>query len=337
MKIVVDSFGGDRGVGEVVRGVVEVLKNHSDIEIILTGNAPSIESEIKQLGYNGDRLQVVHTTEFITNNDVPTTAIRTKKDSSLVRAFDILKQDDVCGLVSLGSTGAILTGGFMKVGRISGVSRPALCPTLPTLNGGSVYIMDCGANMDCKPENLVHFALMGNAYLKNVKDVENPRIALLSVGTEEHKGNELVHEVYPELKGLDINFVGNMEARDLLSGQYDLVVCDGFSGNVLLKSTEGAILALLSILKSEIKSSFSSKIGYLFMKKSFKNVKKLLDYNNHPGAVFMGCKKLIVKAHGSSKYTSIAKSIELLYDMENAKLIDKISDCVKSVAKESEE
>lgn len=330
MKFVVDSFGGDHGVSEVVRGVVEILNKYNDVEIIITGNEPSIKSELDALGYNGERLTVVHTTEFITNDDTPTSAIRTKLDSSLVRAFDFLKQDDVDGLLSLGSTGAILTGGFMKIGRIKGVSRPALCPTLPTVNGRSVYIMDCGANMDCKPENLVHFALMGNAYLQNVKGIEKPRIALLSVGTEEHKGNELVHEVYPQLKDLDVNFVGNMEARDLLSGQFDLIVCDGFSGNVLLKSAEGAILSLLSVLKSEIKSSFWSKIGYLFMKKSFRNVKNLLDYNNHPGAVFMGCKKLIVKAHGSSKHTSIAKSIELLYESQKSNLIEKISSSVNS-------
>ncbi len=331
MKIVIDSFGGDHGVGEIARAIVKVLETHKDIELIVTGNKNSLEQELAALNFSSDRLTIIHTTEYVTNDDSPVTAIREKKDSSLVRAFDILKEnDDVKGLLSLGSTGAVLSGGFMKIGRIRGISRPALCPALPTITGGNVYIMDCGANMDCKPENLCDFAVMGKAYLENVIGIKNPRIALLSVGTEPHKGNVLVHDVYGSLEGMDINFVGNMEARDLLSGKYDLVVCDGFSGNVLLKSTEGAILSLLSILKNKIKSRTLSKIGYVFMKKTFDELRGIMDYNNHPGAVFIGCKKLIAKAHGSSKYISIAKTIELLYDMDKVDLVGKIENSMKA-------
>lgn len=339
IKIVVDCFGSDRGENVMVEGAVLATNSNPNIKVILVGKEELIQARLTTLKYNSSQIEVVNASDGISNIDTPTIAIRQKKESSLVKALEIVKSDEeVSGLVSCGSTGAVLTGAFMKLGRIKGVSRPALCPTLPTKTGETVCIMDCGANMDCKPVNLLHFALMGNAYLKSVLGIENPRIALLNVGTEDKKGNELVKETFPLLKEAEINFVGNMEARELLSGDYDLVVCDGFAGNVLLKSTEGAILNLLAILKSDIKKRFFSKLGAVFMSKTFKILKKTMDYNNYGGAIFLGCNKLVVKGHGSSKATSVCVCISQVASMHEAKLIEKVKQALpKLEVKENEE
>jgi len=256
----------------------------------------------------------------------------------LVRAFDLAKEDDdVVGIISAGSTGAVLTGGFMKLGRLRGIHRPALCPVLPTVNGDIVCLCDCGANMDCKPEYLEQFALMGNAYLSTMGKT-NPRVALLNVGTEDHKGDIRTKETFELLKNnKNINFIGNMEARDLLSGEFDLVVTDGFAGNVLLKSTEGAIKSLLRVMKTEIKSSLVSKIGALFMSGTFKKIKGRFDYSKYGGAVLLGCKKLVLKAHGSSKAESIANCINQLYNMAKSNLVEKITSQLKSSGIEDNE
>ena len=240
------------------------------------------------------------------------------------------EDDDVVGIVSAGSTGAVLTGGFMKLGRIRGIHRPALCPVLPTVTGDIVSICDCGANMDCKPEYLEQFAIMGGVYLK-ILGKENPRVALLNVGTEDHKGDQRSKETFELLKNnKNINFVGNMEARDLLSGDFDLVVTDGFAGNVLLKSTEGAIKGLLKVLKKEIKSRFLSKIGALFMRKTFKNIMGKFDYSKYGGAVLLGCKKLVLKAHGSSNAESIKNAIVQVYTMAKGNLVENITNQLKN-------
>ena len=323
-KIVLDVNGADYSPGELVLGAVKAVNNHEDLIMILCGPQQEIEEVLKTQTYDKSRIEIINATDTITNMDVPTVAIKQKTESSMYKAFELLRSDDsVSAIVSAGSTGALLTGAFMRIGRIKGVSRPALCPILPTIDreDGMVAIVDSGANVDCKPLNLLHFAIMGNAYLKNVYGIENPRVALLNIGTEDKKGNELAHDTYPLIKDLeDLNFVGNMEGRDLLSGNVDLVVTDGFSGNVLLKSTEGAVLNLLKLLKTDIKSHTASKIGALFMKGTFDRIKKRMDYNNRAGAVLLGCKKLVVKSHGSSKAESIYQSILLAYNMDKANL-----------------
>ena len=263
---------------------------------------------------------------------MPTVAIKTKTNSSLVKAFESLKNDEsVLGMVSAGSTGAVLTGGFLKVGRIKGVSRPALAPVLPTLKGTPVILIDSGANMDCKPINLIHFALMASKYTESMFGIKNPRIALLSVGTEDHKGNDLVKKTFPYLKQLPINFVGNMEARDLLSGNYDVVVADGFAGNVALKTCEGTLLTLMEILKSDIKSHTLSKLGYVFMKGTFKRLKSKFDYNKYGGSPFLGINKIVIKCHGSSKAESFYQSIKQAYTLGQSNLIQNISTSVNNI------
>lgn len=331
IKIVLDAFGGDNAPNEIVKGALQAIGENENIHIILAGDESKVKELLAKEKYNEKQISFLDAKEIITNDESPTEAIRFKKDSSLVKALDLCKDDDkIVGIISAGSTGAVLTGGFMKLGRIRGIFRPALCPILPTMNGDIVCICDAGANMDCKPEYLEQFAMMGSAYL-NIVGKKSPRVALLNVGTEDHKGDTRAKETFALLKeNKDINFVGNMEARDLMSGDYDLIVTDGFAGNVLLKSAEGSVKCLLKTMKKEIKGSFFSKIGALFMGGTFKKLKKQFGTSNYGGAVLLGCKKLVVKAHGNSNATSIKVCINQMYNMSKGKLVDKISKNLES-------
>ncbi len=327
MKVVVDAFGGDNAPLEIVEGVKLALNKIKELEVILCGKEETLKPMIE--GYQ-NRIEIIDADEIIKNEDHPTLAIRQKKNSSLVRAYDILKErDDVIGLVSAGSTGAVLAGAIMKIGRIKGISRPALAPILPTKKSSDVIIIDSGANIDCKPINLLHFALMGSAYYSIIYNKENPRVALLNNGSEEGKGNELAKESFPLLKGAPINFIGNKEGGDFMSGDVDVMVADGFAGNALLKGTEGAVMAVLSLMKHSIKSHFWSKIGYIFMKKTFKELKGRIDIlNKHGGSPLLGCKKLVVKNHGSCKRNNICASIEQTIVLNDSKLINKIEEAL---------
>lgn len=331
MKVVVDSFGGDNAPLEIIEGAVLAVKNNKDLTVVLCGD----ENKIKEI-LNGrdERIEIVDAKEVILNNEHPTEAIRHKKDSSLVRAFDVLKEDeDVIGLVSAGSTGAVLAGAIMKIGRIKGITRPALAPILPTKKKSDVLIIDSGANVDCKPVNLLHFALMGSAYYSIIYNKKDPRVALLNNGSEEGKGNELVKETFPLLKNAPINFIGNKEGGDFMSGDVDVMVADGFAGNALLKGTEGCASTILSILKSSIKSHFFSKIGALFMKKTFKDLKGRIDIQGkHAGSPLLGCKKLVIKNHGSCKRNNICASIEQTIKLHKNNLNQKIEEALASLS-----
>lgn len=332
MKIVVDAFGGDNAPLEIIEGCVLAINKHKDLEIILTGATEEIK---KILNGREERISIVDAKEIITNNDKPTEAIRHKTDSSLVKAYDILKnQENVVGLVSAGSTGAVLAGAIMKIGRIKGITRPALAPILPTKLDSDVIIIDSGANVDCKPVNLLHFALMGSAYYSIVYNKPSPRVALLNNGREEEKGNELVKEAFPLLKNAPINFIGNREGGDFMSGEVDVMVADGFAGNALLKGTEGAVGAVLSLLKKSIKSHALSKIGALFMKQTFNELKNRIDIlKKHGGSPLLGCKKLVVKNHGSCKRFNILSSIEQTMLLHENKLIEKIENSLSLLEK----
>ncbi len=331
MKVVVDAFGGDNAPVEIVEGAVLAVKANKDLEVILCGK----EERIKEI-LNGrtERIEIVNADDVITNDDAPTEAIRHKPNSSLVVAYDILKnREDVIGLVSAGATGAVLAGAIMKIGRIKGISRPALAPILPTKKDTNVIIIDSGANIDCKPINLLHFALMGSAYYSILYNVKEPRVALLNNGAEEEKGNELAKEVYPLLKNAPINFIGNKEGGDFMSGDVDVMVADGFAGNALLKGTEGAVKAVISILKRSIKSHFWSKIGYLFMGKTFKEIKERVDVQRkHAGSPLLGCKKLVVKNHGSCDRINIQASIEQTIKLHNNNLNKRIEDAIAKLS-----
>ena len=325
MKIVVDIYGGDNAPDEILKGCVMALNSNREISLVMVGKESEMRSKLENENYDKSRVEFVDAPDVITCNDVPTTAIRTKKDSSLVRALEVTKDDPECvGMVSAGSTGAVLTGAFLKIGRIKGIARPALAPVLPTVEGGSVLLIDCGANVDCKPNMLEQFALMGNAYMKAVYNMESPRVGLLSNGTEDIKGNQLTKETFELLKNAPLNFVGNMEARDITSGKYDVVVCDGFVGNVALKASEGIAVMMLKMIKREVYSSLKTKLGGALLKGSFNKIRSLMDYNQSGGAPFVGVEKLVIKSHGSSKAQSICGSIMQVYNMHKNDLIGKI-------------
>lgn len=331
MKILVDAYGGDNSPSAMVAGSVTAVNLNENLKITLVGKEEELKKELEYIGYKEDKIDIINANDVISCEDVPTSAIRSKTDSSLVVALDTMKQtEDYDAFVSAGSTGAVLTGALLKIGRIRGISRPALAPVLPNIKGGKTLLIDCGANVDCKPQFLVDFAMMGSAYMQLVFGIEKPRVALVNVGVEDQKGNELTHEVFALLKAReDINFVGNMEARDALNGDYDVLVCDGFVGNVLLKSTEGTVSFLLKTLKEEIKNSgFASKLGAMFMKKAFKNLKGKLDYKNIGGSPFLGIQKVVIKAHGSSDAKCFYSAIMQAKTMVENKLVDKIKSCI---------
>ena len=328
LKIVVDAMGGDNAPAEIVKGAVQALGERKDFSVVLTGDKEAIGAELGKLSYDQSRVEVVHCTEVITNDDIPTSAVRSKKDSSLVVGMNLLKTDpDVGGFVSAGSTGAVLTGGIMLVGRIKGVMRPALCPALPNSRGEQTLLCDCGANAECKPAYLAQFGIMASAYAKAAFGVKNPRVGLLTNGTEEHKGDTLHQEAHQLMKQLGcINFVGNIEGRDIMYGDVDVAVADGFSGNVALKSMEGCGKLVSTILSKELKASIWSKIGCLFLLKRLKNIKNSLDYSRFGGSVFLGLKKVVVKSHGSSKARSISCSVVQAVDAYRNNLIGTIEE-----------
>lgn len=334
MKVVVDAFGGDDAPLEVVEGAVMAVKQNKDLTVVLTGDETKIREILKD---RTERIEIVDAKDVITNDDVPTLAIRQKKDSSMVRAFDLLKEnDDVVGLVSAGSTGAVLSGVIMKIGRIKGISRPALCPILPTVvDGRSVVICDCGANVDCKSENLLHFAIMASVFYSITNGVENPRVALLNNGAEEHKGNELTKTTYPLMKTLPINFVGNVEAREVMSGNVDVIVTDGFAGNVLLKSVEGTAKAMSQMLKKDAKKNVFHMLGALMMGK-FNGLKNKMDMDKYGGAPFLGCKKLVVKTHGSANRENFKNTILQVVKLYENKMNEKIEAMVGEMTQKIE-
>lgn len=318
VKIIVDCFGGDHSPEANIDGALWALREINDLEIILTGDEETLKAALTGKEYDSARLSIVHAPEVIGVDEKPTDAIRHKKESSLVKGMIMLRdREEIDGFVSGGSSGALVACSLTRIGRLKGVFRPAFCPVLPTMTGGVVGICDSGANVDIKADMLQQFAMMGSVYMEKVYGIENPRVGLLNIGVEEEKGDALRKEAYELLKETKgINFVGNMESRDLLSGKYDLVVCDGFSGNVLVKTTEGTAIELLKKLKKDIMSKLKYKIGGLFMKQMFMDEKAFMDYQNYGGSVLLGARKVIVKGHGSSKAVAYYKCIEQAYKMK---------------------
>ena len=335
VKIVVDCLGGDNSPAANVAGCVDALNANGDIALVLTGGQEEIEKLLAGKEYDKSRLEIVDAPDTVTGEDRPTDVIRSAKNSSMVRAITMLREDDsVNAMVSLGATGVLLTGAVLRIGRLPGVERPAFCPVMPTLDGGVVGVCDSGANVDCTPEQLLQFSVMGSLYMKNAFGVENPRIAMLNIGTETEKGDVLHKEAFKLIAAAHgDNFVGNMEGRDLLSGKYDIVVADGFSGNVMIKTTEGTALQLLKKIKEDIYSRGMYKFGALFMKKMFEEEKEFMNYQNYGGSVLLGTEKIIVKGHGSSNATAVRKCIEQAMTMEKNSLNDKIAERIADLYK----
>ena len=333
MKIVIDAFGGDYSPEEIVKGAITSVNLIEDLELILTGDKERIEALLKEYGYSGERMEIIHAPEVISPDESPTMAIRRKKDSSLVAALNVLKErEDVIGMVSAGSTGAVLAGGLFIVGRMEGVKRPALSPFLPTVTGGKTLLIDCGANVDCKPEYLQQFAIMGSIYVKAMLGIENPRVGLISNGVEDHKGNEQIHQTFELLKNTpEINFVGNMEAREMLSGDFDVLVADGFTGNVAMKSAEGTINTFMTVLKNEIMNGgLSAKLGAGLLKKTFKKIKSHLNYTEVGGSPFLGLEKILIKSHGSSKAKTIYSCVLQILDIHKSNYIENMREGIKN-------
>jgi len=326
IKIIVDCFGGDHCPQAPVEGALQALATYPDLYILLTGDESVLQKELEGKEYDKSRLEIVHAPEVIGCDEKPTDVVRLKRNSSMMKGIILLRdRDDIAAMVSTGSTGALVTGALVRLGRIPGVIRPAFCPLLPTMDGGIVGICDSGANVEVTAAHLRQFAIMASLYLENVYGVYKPRVALLNVGKEAEKGDEIRQEAYKMLQETpSVNFVGNMESRDLLSGSYDVVVADGFSGNVLVKTTEGTALELLKKLKKEIFSKTIYKLGALLMKQMFADMKEFMNYQNYGGSVLLGTSKVVVKGHGSSKAVAVEKCIEQAYRMERGRLSEKI-------------
>ena len=326
VRVVVDAMGGDNAPGEIVKGAVEALNAREDIFIYLTGRKPVIEAELSKYTFPKERLEIVHTEEVIETAEPPVMAIRRKKDSSIVKGMNMVKQKEADAFVSAGSSGAILVGGQVIVGRIKGIERPPLAPLIPTKNGVSLLI-DCGANVDARPSHLVQFAKIGSIYMENVMGVKNPRVGLVNIGAEEEKGNALVKETYPLLKECkDINFIGSIEARNIPKGDADVIVCEAFVGNVILKLYEGLAATLLGKVKEGLMSSLRSKIGALLIKPALKSTLKQFDTSDQGGAPLLGLNGLVVKAHGSSTSVEITQAIRQCIQFNEEKINEKIKE-----------
>ena len=309
IKVAVDAMGGDYAPGEMVAGAVEAVNAKPGIQVLLVGQEQAVVSELSKHTYDKDRIQVVNATEVIATEEPPVNAIRKKKDSSIVVGLNLVKQGEADAFVSAGSSGAILVGGQVIVGRSKGVERPPLAPLIPTEKGVSLLI-DCGANVDARASHLVQFAQMGSIYMEHVMGIKNPRVAIVNIGAEEEKGNQLVKEAYPLLKACpNIHFIGSIEARDIPSGQADVIVCEAFVGNVILKLYEGLSNTLIHKIKGAMKSSLKSSIGGLLVKSSLKATVKEFDSSKHGGAPMLGLKGLVVKTHGSSGSEEIKNSV----------------------------
>ena len=328
--IALDAMGGDYAPAETVKGAVEAVNEHPEIKVILVGKEDAVKAELSQYTYDSENIEVVNATEIIDMGEVPTKAIREKKDSSLVVAMKLVRDEKADAVVSAGSSGAIFVGGQLVVGRIKGIKRPALAPFLPSKKGFSLLI-DCGANVDARPEHLVQFAQMGSVYFENVMGKKNPTVGIVNIGTEEEKGNQLVKETYPLLRDCkDINFVGSVEARESAGGGTDILVCEAFVGNVILKFFEGVAKTFLGCIKEGIMKSLRTKIGGMLIKPALKGLLNTFDVSSQGGAPLLGLKGLVVKAHGNSKSSEIKTALCQCITFKENSINEKIQDMIQS-------
>lgn len=330
MKIFIDAMGGDFAPQAPVEGAIEALRRFPQLEVILAGVLPEIEKYLVNCDDVRSRIALLDAPEVITNDESPVMGVRRKVNSATVKGMLALRDKAVDGFVSAGSTGAVLAGGMFRLGRIPGIERPALAPLMP--NGKSHFLLiDCGANVDCKPEYLVQFGMMGTAYMQGVMGLENPRVGLVNIGAESEKGNALVKAVYPMLENAPYNFVGNVEARDVMADVADVLVADGFSGNLILKNTEGVAIALLNIIKQEMMADTRGKLAGLIGKPAFRRVKKVMDYTEVGGAPLLGVQGAVVKAHGSSNAHAFACAIGQVIKMIDGQVVDIIEKGIQTL------
>ncbi len=326
INVAVDAMGGDNAPVEIIKGAVEAVNENSHVRVFLTGQEEVVQKELAQYTYNKEQIEVVNATEVIETAEPPVMAIRRKKDSSLVKALTLVKEGTCDGFVSAGSTGATLVGGQVIVGRMKGVERPPLAPLIPTETGCALLI-DCGANVDARPSHLVQFAKMGSVYMENIMGIKSPRVGIVNIGAEEEKGNALVKETYPLLKNCpDIHFIGSVEARDIPAGVADVIVCEAFVGNVILKMYEGVGLSLIKKVKQGMMTNLRSKIGALLVKPALKKTLKAFDLEQYGGAPLLGLYGLVVKTHGSSIAIEIKNSILQCVTFKEQNINEKIKE-----------
>lgn len=326
INVALDGMGGDNAPVETVKGAIEAVNESSKIKVFITGYEDVINSELSKYEYNKEQIEVVPTTEIIETAEPPVMAIRRKKDSSLVKALNLVKDGTCDGYVSAGSTGATLVGGQVIVGRLKGVERAPLAPLIPTKNGVTLLI-DCGANVDARSSHLLQFAKMGSIYMESIMGVKNPKVGIVNIGAEEEKGNALVKETFPLLKNCpDINFVGSVEARDIPYGVVDVCVCEAFTGNVVLKTYEGVGGVLLESITEVLKSSLITKIGAALIMKPLKKKLKAFKSDEYGGAPLLGLNGLVVKTHGNSKSREIKNSILQCISFSEENINQKISE-----------
>ncbi len=324
ITVAVDAMGGDNAPAEIIKGAVLAVGEKKEVKVVLTGDETVIRKGLSEYNYDKERIEVVHAPEMISNNEAPVMAIRRKKNSSIVVALNMVKKGEADAFVSAGSTGAVLAGGQLIVGRISGVERPPLAPLIPTMAGVSLLV-DCGANVDARSSHLVQFAKMGSIYMENVIGIKNPRVAIVNIGAEEEKGNQLVKETFPLLKNCSgINFIGSIEAREIPNGGADVIVCEAFVGNVILKLYEGLGGALVKKIKEGMMSTTRSKIGALLAKPALKETLKDFDASRYGGAPLLGLNGLVVKTHGNAKSTEVRNSILQCVTFTEQHINDKI-------------
>ena len=324
-KVAPDAMGGDNAPSEVVRGAVNATQKEKDIKIFLVGKKVQIEQELSKYSYNKEQIEIVDAAEVIETGEPPVMAVRRKKESSLVKAMYLVKDGTADAFVSAGSSGAILVGGQTIVGRIKGVERPPMAPLIPTAKGVSLLV-DSGGNVDARPNFLVQWAKMGSIYMENIVGIKNPKVAIVNVGLEEEKGNALVKETYPLLKECrDINFIGSIEARNIPKGDADVIVCDAFVGNVILKLYEGTASTLIKKIKGAMMSDLKTKIGALLIKKSLKKELKSLDATEYGGAPLIGLNGLVVKVHGNATSKEIGNALIQCVKFKKQKINEKIT------------
>jgi len=309
INVCVDAMGGDNAPGELVKGAVMAVNESDKVKVFLIGQEAAVNTELKKYTYDASRVEVINAEEVIDPNEAPVLAIRKKKDSSIVKGLELVKNKKCDAFLSAGSTGAVLVGGQIIVGRLKGVERPPLAPVIPTENGIALLI-DCGANVDARSSHLVQFAKMGSVYMEHVMGIKNPKVAIVNIGMEEEKGNALVKETFPLLKNCpDINFIGSIEARDIPQGAADVIVCEAFTGNVILKMYEGVAASLINVIKKGLMSTLRSKLGALMIKPALKKTLKGFSLEDYGGAPLLGLNGLVIKTHGSSKAVEVKNSV----------------------------